>query len=325
MTDELKVTWVLIPVFNDWISLSELLTKLDTTFRSIPAENVRYLVVDDASNQLPVVGRPGEVAFEWLRLRKNMGHQRAISIGLSYLNKNEKNIRQVIVMDADGEDDPGGIPAMMEASERHPRQVIFASRVKRQEGFSFRWSYFLYKILFRVLTGKRISFGNFSLVPGGLLPSVVNISEIWNHYSGGMMKAMIPFTTVPVARKKRTYGKSSMSYESLVLHGLKSISVYLDRVAARSILFFIFFAVLMLIGVVFVLYFKFYTSLAIPGWTTSALSGLLILLFQGLLVTLFLTFIVLNQNTQRLIIPAIHFVDYVDSIKKFPDEFTTED
>ena len=44
-----------------------------------------------------------------LRLRRNVGHQRAIALGLTYLQV-EAGCEAVIVMDADGEDRPADVP-----------------------------------------------------------------------------------------------------------------------------------------------------------------------------------------------------------------------
>ncbi len=319
MTDNTTL-WIVIPVYNDWKSLSILLGKLREQSGRDTLLQWNYLVVDDGSKAHPGTDFSLGPGVTVLRLRRNLGHQRAISIGLSYLSAHHPGMFACAVMDADGEDDPSGVNLLIEKAREAPGNLVFASRTKRQEGVRFRFGYALYKVLFRLLTGHRISFGNFSLVPGSLLSTVVNISEIWNHYSGGLMKARIPYVTKPIPRGKRYAGDSQMNYQSLVLHGLRSISVYLDQVAARFMSVFLLFSVFLGLGVLLVLYLKFFTALAIPGWATAALSGLLIMFFQALLVTLFMAFMVLNQNTQRLLIPAIDFVSFLESVNGIPYE-----
>ncbi len=323
-SSSVKIVWVVAPVFNDWDSFSFLLKDLVKMAAGLPGIRFFYLAVDDASS-IPPPGDSFPCPLTLLRLRRNLGHQRAISVGLSWLHEYHKEADCTIVMDADGEDDPAAIPAIIAEHEKNGKRIVFASRKKRMESATFRIAYFWYKLFFRVLTGHRISFGNFSLIPASLLPGVVNVSEIWNHYSGGIMKAGLPISTVPLNRKQRYCGKSRMNTQALVLHGLRSVSVYLDRVAARLILFFLAMAALFGLGIIVVLYFRFFTDLAIPGWATTALSGLLILLFQALIGTLFLTFVVLAQNTQRLVIPAIHYKDYLDAVENLPTEKTSQD
>lgn len=320
MIKDTKQNWVVIPVYNDWKSLKILLSKLKESVSGMQSEHFDYLIVDDASTEQFESSDFSGTPFHLLKLRRNVGHQRAIATGLAYLNSLGTDINNLVIMDADGEDDPAAIPMMFQSAGSNPGKIVFSSRTERKEGFSFKIGYFFYKIIFRLLTGKKISFGNFSLVPGSVLPTVVNISEIWNHYSGGILKAGLKFMTIPVARNKRYTGKSTMGWVSLVLHGLRSIAVYLDRVAARLLLLFVIICGLLGLGIIVVLYFKFFTDFAIPGWATSAMSGLVILLFQALLISLFIVFIVLNQNTQRQIIPAIDFKDYIESVKNIQSE-----
>jgi hypothetical protein len=312
--------WILIPVYNDWTSLRILLGKIINVLGVINNENFKFLIIDDGSSEKINKKKFSNFNLTYLQLRRNLGHQRAIAIGLAYLNAAEKNISKVIVMDADGEDDPEVIPALLDSARMHEDTVIFSSRTKRNEGIIFRLGYFIYKRLFHLLTGRKISFGNFSLIPCSLLNTIVNISEIWNHYSGGILKAGIKKHAVPSARAKRISGKSSMSLISLILHGLRSIAVYLDRVAARLLIFFILMVVVLFTGMIIVLYFKYFTDLAIPGWATSAMSGLLILMFQAILISLFIVFIVLNQNTQRQLIPALDYADYIGSVEQITDD-----
>ena len=69
-------------------------------------------------------------------------------------------------------------------SLEEPDKIIFAERNKRTENLLFRSFYVIYKMLFKLLTGKVITFGNFSLVPQNRLQNLVRVSEIWNNYPG---------------------------------------------------------------------------------------------------------------------------------------------
>ena len=69
----------------------------------------------------------------------------------------------VLVMDGDGEDPPEAIPALLAQAGDRKDFCIVAQRRKRTEKISFKLSYMVYKTVFRLVTGKQISFGNFSL------------------------------------------------------------------------------------------------------------------------------------------------------------------
>src|SRR5258707_159338 len=80
---------ILIPVFNDWSALGKLLDALDETMVDNDLE-AGVLVVDDGSTMEPEVD-PTAQSFRALRhvdiieLRRNLGHQRAIAVGLAYV------------------------------------------------------------------------------------------------------------------------------------------------------------------------------------------------------------------------------------------------
>ena len=95
-----------MPLRDDWASAAELIRRLDRTVASYPC-TLDVLLVDDASlqvcngadfqSQLAAV-----CPIRTLRLRRNLGHQRAIAIGLVHVQQN-MTCDAVLVMDADGE------------------------------------------------------------------------------------------------------------------------------------------------------------------------------------------------------------------------------
>jgi polyisoprenyl-phosphate glycosyltransferase len=80
---------IMIPVFNDWASLAQLLPRLDRALAS-HFLTVDVLVIDDGSTIEPASGFKNlDFAslrrIDVLRLRRNLGHQRAIAVGLAYI------------------------------------------------------------------------------------------------------------------------------------------------------------------------------------------------------------------------------------------------
>ena len=102
--------------------------------------------------------------LEIVRLATNLGHQRAIAVGLVQFAA-RTDIDAVLVMDSDGEDRPEEIALLAAAARANPDAVILAQRSKRSESRGFRFGYVVYKFLFRVLTGQSVSFGNFMIIP----------------------------------------------------------------------------------------------------------------------------------------------------------------
>lgn len=305
---------ILVPQYNDWEALNLLIERINQDVAADTLAATSLVIVDDCSSYdyTHIVDFKG-IGVRIVRLYRNLGHQRAIAIGLSYIAQ-EIPCDKVIVMDADGEDAPKDINTLVEASHKIPDQIIFARRTKRQESLAFKVFYRVYKFIFRQLTGKVITFGNFSVIPQRRLQNIVRVSEIWNNFPGGVIKSRLPYDSVPIERAKRLAGESKMNFVSLVMHGLSTVSVLIDVVAVRILIFSIFMALLAFSCLIIVLYFKWFTELAVPGWASSLGSALLVFIMQVFLISLFLVFMVLQYRTQQHFIPAIQYKNFIEKI-----------
>ena len=121
-------------------------------------------------------------------------------------------------MDSDGEDDPKYLLELLTKTKQAENQkIIFASRLRRNEGIIFNLFYFFYKIIFFVLTGKKINFGNFSCIPEVFLNKVCDLPMIDFHFSAPIIKSQIPIELVPCDKGNRYSGKSSMRFSLSLL------------------------------------------------------------------------------------------------------------
>lgn len=299
---------ILTPVLDDWDCLRRLLGLLDAKLTEAGLE-ADLLAVDDGSTAEPpeeIDDLPGGAVKRVmvLRLTRNVGHQRAIAIALPLVRAHLRH-RAVIVMDADGEDRPEDVIRFMrEHLDRKDQSAIFARRTTRSEGPLFRCCYFLYRMLFRLLAGQDVRIGNFSLLPRGLLPRVVSISEIWNHYSAGVRRARLPCVHLPCPRGARLAGRSRMNIVSLVTHGLNGISVYGDVVGTRALLFFSGLSALCVLLAVVTVVVRLATDWAIPGWATNAFGLALILLLQSVTLSTFFIFTILSSRNNQAFLPS---------------------
>ncbi len=309
---------VLIPVYNDWDAVALLLAELDRVLTGRP-EEVHVLLVDDGSTD-PWEAAPLPRAFariarvDVLVLRRNLGHQRAIAIGLAYADA-QLAARAVVVMDGDGEDAPADVPRLLDRCEQHAnRRIVFAARTRRSEGLAFRVFYSLYRWGHRVLTGIPVQVGNFSVIPFPLVHRLVVVSELWNHYAASVFVSRLPIDMIPTERAPRLLGVSKMHFTDLAIHGLSAISVFSDRIGVRLVV-----AATALVGALVtalavVVGLKLGTSLAIPGWATYT-SGLLLIVMLQIVTTLTLfVFGVLGDRTRARVLPARDHVHFVQAL-----------
>ena len=293
---------------DDWAALSLLLRALDLEFANAEA-NTSVLIIDDCSEQRFVESgiQFGPFAnldrIAILELKRNLGHQRAIALGLTYIDANI-DTSLVLVMDGDGEDTPGeALKLIARCRELGNSKIIFARRAKRSEGPIFRAGYSIYKALYRILTGRNYRFGNFSAIPAKFLGRLSVISEGWNHYASAVMKARVPFEEVATERGPRLSGKTKMNTTALVIHGLSAISVHSEVVGVRMLAASLGLTVVSLFLVAIVAAVRLFTDRAVPGWATYVTAFLVVIMLQSVTLSFFFSFIVLSGRENATFLP----------------------
>lgn len=312
---------VCIPVLNDWDSILELIPRIDRAF-SETEYRAELMIVDDGSDEAHPkkincsLKSVGQIIV--LRLRRNLGHQRAIAIGLSYIQSKHPH-EAVVIMDGDGEDPPEGLTSLLSKyRECKGKRLIMARRGKRSEGLRFRFFYKLYRMAHWLITGYRAQAGNFCVVPSELVDRLVGVSAIWNHFASSVVIARIPYDSATVDRSPRIAGRPKMSFQSLIKHGLSAMSVFSDAIGLRLLALTFSLALLALIGVAIVVFVRLATDLAIPGWASISTGILTVLFLQAFLMSMAFMFITLQdrKGTEFLPIRDYHpFIYKVDSIR----------
>jgi hypothetical protein len=311
---------ILIPLFNDWDSFTELVDRLDVVLgkHGLRAD---VLIVDDGSTIGPsadgVVRRRLEAVrrIDVLGLRRNLGHQRAIAIGLAYV-ESRLACDAVVVMDGDGEDAPEDVPRLLARLRQEAAcPIVFAERTRRSESWCFHVFYVLYKLLHVLLIGQRVRIGNFSAVPRRRLTSLVAVSELWNHYAAAVVQSRQPWCTIPTRRAKRLRGGSTMNFVALVTHGLSAISVYSEIVGVRLLVVATAMAGFALVGLCVAVVIRLATNLAVPGWATYTAGLLLVLLLQSLLLAANFSFVILSGRHGSAFLPVRDYGYYVGEVR----------
>jgi len=231
---------ILIPLYNDWKSVSKLLIEIDYQIESWDAE-VSVIIVNDASTE-----KRCDLEYNYkkiklvkiLNMKENRVHQRCIAAGLKYICKNE-NFDRVIIMDADGEDRPEELNDFFKKSKENPTMTITGNRFKRSEGLIFRILYKVHKMLTLIFTGKLIKFGNFTCLPKEHVEHLVQKPYLWNSYSSSVVRTIDNRTFIPSTRGIRYVLPSKMNFSALIFHSLAIISVFRNMVVVRSIIFFL--------------------------------------------------------------------------------------
>ena len=314
---------VITPVLDDWPAFCCLLHEVGHSLAT-EVRDLEIIAVDDGSAQgfaiepLDLPPRPiGRI--EILKLGLNLGHQRAIAVGLVDIARRD-DLDGVFVMDSDGEDRPADLPRLLAASREQPGHIIVAKRTERSEGQRFRIGYALYRWLFTLLTGQRINFGNFSFMPMACVRRLVFMPEIWNNLPAAILRSRIEYVPVATGRGERYFGRSRMSWAGLITHGLSAMSVYIDIVFIRLIFGSAIVAGVTLLGISAAVTIRLATSLAIPGWATTVVGVLGLLLMQLVVMVVAMLLLVLAGRNSRPIVPIAEAGVFIASRQRFDIE-----
>ncbi len=303
---------IVTPVYEDSEAASKLFQELNVEF----GDKVYIVAVDDGSIRQPI----GLIDIEnadlqgaVIKLKRNVGHQRAIAIGLNYVAENFNGEHHIVVMDSDGEDTPSSIRLLLKALNSKDVDITVAKRKSRVETLKFRVFYIVYKWIFKLLSGREISFGNFMALKPIALKRLITMQELWLHVAGCTLMSKLRITSCELDRGSRYAGQSKMNFVGLVLHGFKGLMIFAEDVLVRVGIVCAFIAFLAILASIVAVMLK-TLGFATPGWFSVAL-GILILVFLQTgaltLMSLMLTGVVRNG------LPAsIKYMKFIETVHK---------
>ena len=288
--------WVVTPVFLDVASFRILRERVLTNLAALGFARVQFLVIDDTGGVDPEITGLSDLSDTRVMTPPfNLGHQRALVYGLRSLAKELADEDFVVTLDADGQDRPEDLPRLLAPlleATGNTRRAALAWRTKREETLLFKALYLGFKLLFWLLTGVSIKTGNFAAYRGWLARNVLFHPHFDTCYSSSLISLNVAVELVPCERGTRYAGVSRMSFLKLVMHGLRMMMPFTDRLAVRALIGFLLLFAVGLFGSAALLGVRLFTSIAIPEWSTWALLVILGLsvLSLGNFVVLFIVF-----------------------------------
>jgi polyisoprenyl-phosphate glycosyltransferase len=302
---------VVTPVYEDVEASGRLFREL----KAVVGESLQVVAVDDGSvlhplslDSLADAGVRGTV----ITLSRNEGHQRAIAVGLSYaVERFGAHARHIVTMDSDGEDLPQTIERLTAPLDTATVDVVVAQRKARVETWRFRVFYQVYKRMFHLLTGRRISFGNFIAMPPAAARRLTGMHELWIHLAGCVLASRLRIEGCPLDRGPRYAGRSKLNFVGLALHGFRGLMVFAEDVLVRVGIACAIVAGLSVVAMGLAIILKL-IGMATPGWFSVALGILLLVLLQT--GTLTLTMLMLTGVVRGGGIAVHNWRDMVASI-----------
>ena len=266
-----------VPVFNEEQGLVELHRRLSAALLASGLSSEIVLVNDGSRDQSAVVLDDLAVknpSVTVVHLSRNFGHQAALAAGLAHARG-----RAVVVLDADLQDPPELIPALVEQWQQG-FQVVYAQRVNRRgEPLSkrlFAWLY--YRVVRRLAdVDLPVDTGDFCLMDRVVLDQLTAMPEHHRYIRG--LRTWVGFrqTAVPFERAARHAGEVKYTFRKslgLALNGIFSLSTAPLRAATWL-------GILISAGsfglALWAIYQKLSGRFTVPGWA----STVVIVLFLG--------------------------------------------
>ena len=235
----MKKIYIVLPTYNDWKSLEKVLEILNLRLKNLK-KDIYILIINDCSKEKfkKTKNFKNFKKIIVLNLKKNLGSQKAIYVGLKYLQKKIKDYNNAIIaiLDSDGEDDPKALKKLIQITERKKDFFIFASRKGRTENRFLKILNKARLYITLILTGKFINFGNFSSFPSSLLKRITLNDDIFLAFSSGVAKNYSKLFLYNVKKNKRFYDTSKVNIKFLIIHSIKIISVFYKVVFLRTFL-----------------------------------------------------------------------------------------
>jgi hypothetical protein len=178
----------------------------------------------------------------------------------------------VVVMDADGEDNPAHVLRLINELQENQTKVVVAKRLGRDASYKFKAGYFAFRVFSWILTGNWVATGSFSVADSDWLLKEIHNPVFSYSFAGGILSSNGDKAYVPLKRSARRYGKSRVNTHRLILHGLDFLLAQISQITARLFLLFSVGTAAGIIAIFSALVGKM-QGWATEGWTTLVILG----------------------------------------------------
>jgi glycosyltransferase involved in cell wall biosynthesis len=198
---------VILPLYRTAAALEELYARLCAVLEPAPFE---IIAVDDACPEGSGAGLAAIAARDRrvvaIHLPSNTGQQRAVWLGLQRARG-----QHIVIMDADLQDRPEDIPALLAALAAHPVQAAFAGRRGAYQGPTRMATSVVFKRLLHLIAGVPPDAGSFVAMTRTMADAVLRLRARHPYMLALIGATGLPVVSIPVPRASRPSGRSAYS------------------------------------------------------------------------------------------------------------------
>ena len=268
---------IIVPCYNEEKVLPELLEKLDSLARSVPECGFEFIFVDDGSadGTRRILERAArrDARVRALVLSRNFGQQIAATAGIDIARGDG-----VVLMDSDLQDPPEVVAEMI-ARWREGYEIVYGARATRDADSWFkRASARLFAALLNTLTDCPIppDAGDFRLMSRQVVEVLKNMPERHRFLRGMVAWTGFRQTSVPYDRPERFAGETKYTLRKMVGFAFDGLFSFSTKPLKLSIVLGLLVTGLAVLGIVYALVLRIFTSVWVEGWTLLFIAILLL-------------------------------------------------
>ena len=260
---------IVIPCYNEEACLAELHRRVGNAARVAVGDSYEIVLVNDGSRDASWAAMEdlarGDRRVVAINLSRNHGHQLALTAGLDLCSG-----ERILIIDADLQDPPELLPAMMAEMDAQGADVVYAVRRARagETAFKKATAKLFYRLLSRMTDVEiPVDAGDFRLMSRRALDALLSLPEQARFIRG--MDAWVGFRQVPIAydRAERYSGMTKYPLAKMVSFALDAVTGFSTaplRMASHVGLWLVLASVLLLLYIAF----GWLSGGTVPGWTS---------------------------------------------------------
>ena len=260
---------IVIPCYNEEACLAELHRRVGNAARVAVGDSYEIVLVNDGSRDASWAAMEdlarGDRRVVAINLSRNHGHQLALTAGLDLCSG-----ERILIIDADLQDPPELLPAMMAEMDAQGADVVYAVRRARagETAFKKTTAKLFYRLLSRMTDVEiPVDAGDFRLMSRRALDALLSLPEQARFIRG--MVAWVGFRQVPIAydRAERYSGMTKYPLAKMVSFALDAVTGFSTaplRMASHVGLWLVLASVLLLLYIAF----GWLSGGTVPGWTS---------------------------------------------------------
>jgi len=277
---------IVVPCFNEEETLIELCRRARLAAASAVDESFEIILVDDGSTDttwsIIVELASDDPRIVGIKLSRNYGHQFALTAGLRLVGGD-----YVLVLDADLQDPPELLTAMLDVMERQTADVVYGQRIIRHgETLLKRGASSLFYRMFRWSTDVQvpIDVGDFRLMTRRVSDLVSSMPERDRFIRG--MVAWLGFKQVAFAyeREGRFAGTTKYTWGKMLRFATDAFLGYSMVLLRVAIMLAMTLLLVLLLMAAYSLYAWMFLG-AVPGWTSTTMLIILVTVCQLLVLS----------------------------------------